>query len=361
MKKIILVLSMLFVSTGMMFAQSDLQVLTVVKYNKPESITVKQVKTRCDTYEKQLGQKLTLEQKKQVLSALVDEKLVLQAAAKAGITIPDSTVDQYFMQAMSQSIGAVVTEKELNDLLKKEKNTTLDAELLAQTGMNVADYKAYLKNQLIAQQYVIQMKQNEIQAVSPTDAEIRGFYEGNKASFVWSDMVKLFVVGVPKGTNADAAKNKINELRNKYVDKKMTKEQLITQSQLNSSEFYANEGILPKTEAGAASIGLTYASLLYIYEMNVGYVSDVSETDEAFLFLALTDKYAAKLLGLSDIVTPDSTVTVYEYIKQNLAQTKAQSYIQQAAQTVADELRKPEYIEEKKTGAALDKLLNWGD
>ena len=153
MKKIILVLSMLFVSTGMMFAQSDLQVLTVVKYNKPESITVKQVKTRCDTYEKQLGQKLTLDQKKQVLSALVDEKLVLQAAAKAGITIPDSTVDQYFMQAMSQSIGAVVTEKELNDLLKKEKNTTLDAELLAQTGMNVADYKAYLKNQLIAQQY----------------------------------------------------------------------------------------------------------------------------------------------------------------------------------------------------------------
>ncbi|MCR4901216.1 MAG: peptidylprolyl isomerase [Treponema sp.] len=361
MKKIILVLSMLFVSTGMMFAQSDLQVLTVVKYNKPESITVKQVKTRCDTYEKQLGQKLTLEQKKQVLSALVDEKLVLQAAAKAGITIPDSTVDQYFMQAMSQSIGAVVTEKELNDLLKKEKNTTLDAELLAQTGMNVADYKAYLKNQLIAQQYVIQMKQNEIQAVSPTDAEIRGFYEGNKASFVWSDMVKLFVVGVPKGTNADAAKNKINDLRNKYVDKKMTKEQLITQSQLNSSEFYANEGILPKTEAGAASIGLTYASLLYIYEMNVGYVSDVSETDEAFLFIALTDKYAAKLLGLSDIVTPDSTVTVYEYIKQNLAQTKAQAYIQQAAQTVADELRKPEYIEEKKTGAALDKLLNWGD
>ena len=361
MKKIILVLSMLFVSTGMMFAQSDLQVLTVVKYNKPESITVKQVKTRCDTYEKQLGQKLTLEQKKQVLSALVDEKLVLQAAAKAGITIPDSTVDQYFMQAMSQSIGAVVTEKELNDLLKKEKNTTLDAELLAQTGMNVADYKAYLKNQLIAQQYVIQMKQNEIQAVSPTDAEIRGFYEGNKASFVWSDMVKLFVVGVPKGTNADAAKNKINELRNKYVDKKMTKEQLITQSQLNSSEFYANELILPKTEAGAASIGLTYTSLLYIYEMNVGYVSDVSETDEAFLFLALTDKYAARLLGLSDIVTPDSTVTVYEYIKQNLAQTKAQAYIQQAAQTVADELRKPEYIEEKKTGAALDKLLNWGD
>jgi len=361
MKKIISALSILLLTAGMCFAQSDLQVLTIVKYNKSESITVKQLKTRCDTYEKQLGQKLTLEQKKQVLSSLVDEKLVLQAAAKAGITIPDSTVDQYFIQAMSQSVGAMVTEKELNELLKKEKNTTLDAELLAQTGMNVTEYKAYLKNQLIAQQYVISVREKEIQSVAPTDEEIRSFYEGNKASFVWSDMVKLFVVGVPKGTNADSAKNKINELRNKYIDKKMTKEQIITQSQISGSGYSASEGILPKTEAGAASIGLTYASILGLYEQNVGYLSDVTETDEAYLFLALTGKYAAKLLTLSDIVSPDSTLTVYEYIRQNLAQTKAQAYVQQAAQEVANELRKPEYIEEKKTGAALDKLLSWGD
>ena len=89
--------------------------------------------------------------------------------------------------------------------------------------------------------------------------------------------------------------------------------------------------------------------------------SEISETNEAYLFLALTDKYPAKMLSLSDVVSPDSTATVYEYIRQNLATSKAQAYIQQAAQEVAGELRKPEYIEEKKTGAALDKLLNWGE
>ena len=361
MKKIILALTVLLMAAGAAFAQSDLQPLVIVKYTKPETITVKQLKTRCDTYEKQLGQKLTLDQKKQVLNALVDEKLVLQAAAKTGITIPDSSVDQYFMQAMSQSVGALVTEKQLNDLLKQEKNTTLDAELLKQTGMNVADYKAYLKNQLIAQQYVISVKQEEIQKQVPSDAEIRGFYEGNKASFVWSDMVKLFVVVVPKGTNADAAKNRANELRNKFIDKKMTKEQIITQSQISGSDYSASEGILPKTEAGASTIGLTYQSILYVYDQDKGYVSDLNDTAEAYIFLSLTDKYAAKMLSLSDIVSPDSTVTVYEYIRQNLAQQKAQAYIQQAAQEVATELRKPEYVEEKKTGAALDKLLNWGE
>ncbi len=361
MKKIISALSILLLAAGMAFAQSDLQVLTIVKYNKSESITVKQLKTRCDTYEKQLGQKLTLDQKKEVLSSLVDEKLVLQAAAKNGITIPDSTVDQYFLEAMSQSVGTAVTEKQLNDYFKTQ-GTSLDAELLKQTGMNITDYKAYLKNQLIAQQYVIMQKKDEIQSASaPTDSEIRAFYEGNKAQLVWNDMVRLFAVGVPKGTNADAAKNKINELRNKYVDKKLTKEQLIAQSKAEGSGYSASEGLLPKTEAGAAQIGLTYQSILYLYEMEKGYVSEVSETDEAYIFLVLTDKYAAKMLSLSDVVTPDDTVTVYEYIRQNLQATKAQTYVQKAATDVAKELRKPEYVEEKKTGAALDKLLNWGD
>ena len=361
MKKIISALSILLLTAGMCFAQSDLQVLTVVKYNKSESITVKQLKTRCDTYEKQLGQKLTLDQKKEVLSKLIDEKLVLQAAAKAGISIPDSTVDQYFIEAMSQSVGAVVTEKQLNDYFKTQ-NTTLDAELQKQTGMNVSDYKAYLKNQLIAQQYVIQQKQSEIQAAaSPTDAEIRSFYQSNKASLVWNDMVKLLFVGVAKGTNADAAKNKCTELKNKYVDKKLTKEQILSQAQVAENGYSAEEGLLPITEAAAAQVQLTYDSLLGLYERDIGYISDVTDRGDAYIFIVLTGKYAAKMLSLSDVVTPDSTTTVYEYIKQNLASSKAQSYIQQAASEVAAELRKPEYIEEKKTGAALDKLLNWGD
>ena len=360
MKKIISILSVLLLAAGMCFAQSnDLQVLTIVKYNKSESITVKQLKSRCQIYEKQMGQKLTLENKKEVLNVLVNEKLILQAAAKAGITIADSAVDQYFMQYMSQQIGTAITEKQLNELLKTQ-NTTLDAVLIEQTGMNTAEYKAHLKNQLIAQQYVVQQKQAELEkAATPTDAEIRAFYEGNKASFVWSDMVKLFAVGVRKDSNPDTAKNKINELRNKYIDKKLTKEQIIAQA---STEGYtASEGILPKTEAGAAQIGLTYQSILYIYEMDKGYVSEVTETNDAYIFLALTDKYPAKLLTLSDVVSPDSTTTVYEYIRSGLASSKAQTYLTQAAHEVADELRKPEYVEEKKTGAALDKLLNWGD
>ena len=84
------------------FAQSDLQVLAVVKLNKNESITLKQLRTRCDAYGKQIGRALTVEERKQVLETIIDETLIVQAAVKAGVSVPDSYVDEYFTQAISQ-------------------------------------------------------------------------------------------------------------------------------------------------------------------------------------------------------------------------------------------------------------------
>ena len=80
MKKIALTLMILLLAGASVFAQSDLQVLAVVKYNKSESITVKQLKSRCEVYKKQLNRALTVEEKKSTLDALINEKLVLQAA-----------------------------------------------------------------------------------------------------------------------------------------------------------------------------------------------------------------------------------------------------------------------------------------
>lgn len=361
MKKLALSFMLLFIAAGALFAQNDLQVLSVVKYNKSESITVKQLKARCVVYEKQYGKKLTLDEKKQVLKALKEEKLVLQAAAKAGLSIPDSTVDQYFLQTMSASVGANVTEKELNEALQKQQGKTLDQVLLDQVGMNVADYKIYLKNQLIAQQYIVSQKQKEIQAVAATDEEIRRFYDSNKASFVWNDMIKVFMVIVPKGSNPEAAKSKALDLRSKFASKSLSVNDIVAQANKDGSGFQAGEMLLPKNEVYANAFGMTFESLSFVFEQKEGYICDVNETISDFRFISLQKKYGAKMLSIGDIVQPETTVTVYDYIKQNLTQQKQMQYLQIAAQQVADELNKPEYVEDKKTGDALDKLLNWGD
>lgn len=359
MKKIFLALVVLLASSAALFAQSDLQVLAVVKHNKNESITVKQLKARCDTYEKQMGKKLTVDERKQVLDALIEEKLILQAAAKAGISIPDSNVNAYFLQSMSQQVGQNVTEKELNDLIQKSQGITLDELLQKQTGMNVVEYKAYLKNQLTAQQYVITEKQAELQKVAATDQQIRQFYESNKTSFVWNDMMKLFMIIVPKGDNSDNAKLKANDLRNKLADKKLTEEQLTIQG--SSDGYQAGNLLLQKTEAYAYQFGMSYENLIWLFDQKEGFVTDVQETPNDWRVLKVSTKYAAKMLAISDIVQPESTVTVYDYIRSSLTQQLQMQALSVAASEMSKAMNKPENVDLKKTGDALNKLLDWGN
>ena len=360
MKKIIAVLSVLMLTSFAVFAQSDLQVLAVVKLNKNESITLKQLKTRCESYEKQMGgRSLTIDEKKQVLDTLIEEKLIVQAAAKDGISIPDSYVDQYFAQYMSQTLGVAVTEKDLDELLRKQQGKSLDEVLVAQTGMNKAEYKSQLKNTLLMQQYIIQKNQAEIQKVAATDDEIRMAYESNKSSFVWNDMIKMLLVIVPKGNNPDAAKQKTVDFLSKYNSKALTAEQIAVQSQAENSGFQAGVGLFPKTEAAAAGIGMSLQNLMFVFNQPEGYTSDVEETSDDYRFLSVIKKYDAKMLAIGDLVQPETTVTVYDYIRSNLTQQKQQIYVNNAANSIAKELHTAENVDMKKTGAALDKLLDW--
>ena len=360
MKKIIAVLSLLLVTSFAVFAQSDLQVLAVVKLNKSESITLKQLKSRCETYEKQLGTELSAESRKQVLETLIDEKLIVQSATKEGISIPDSYVDQYFQQYVSSLIGANVTEKEFEDMIKKTQGITLDELLVKQTGMNKTEYKNHLKNQLIMNQYIVQKKQAELQQVAATDDEIRMAYESNKSSFVWNDMIKAFMVIVPKGNDADAAKLKLADLLNKYNDKKLTADQIVIQSQAENSGYQAGQMLLEKSETYAAAIGMSLQNLIYVFTQKEGFTSDVQETANDYRFISILKKYDAKMLGIGDIVQPETTVTVYDYIRSNLTQQKQQLYVNNALAELSKSLHTSENVEMKKTGAALDKLLDWG-
>ena len=66
------------------------------------------------------------------------------------------------------------------------------------------------------------------------------------------------------------------------------------------------------------------------------------------------------MLELSDVIQPDSTMTIYEYIRQNLTVQQQNQFMAQAAQDLTKELRTASNFQMVKTGSALDKLLeNW--
>ena len=359
MKRFAIALFALFMSAAV-FAQSDLQVLAVVKLNKNESITVKKLKTRVEMYEKQRGTALSVDDRKKVLDALIQEKLVLQAAQKAGVTLTDSAVEQMFLQQVSsQLLGRTVTQSELEEVVKQETNLSLDDFMKQQIGMSVEEYKTYLKNQTIVQQYIMRQRENELKAVAATDEEIRSFYELNKSSFVWTDMMKLFLVVVPKSNDGEAARVKADDLYKKLKEKKLSSNQITVESKKENSGFQSGEILINKNQTSAQQLGISYTDLISLFSNEKDYISNVSEFDTHFQFYMIIKKYDAKLLGLSDVVQPDSTKTVYDYIRSSLGQQKVMQYFTIAAQEIAEGLDKEENVERKKTGDALTKLLTW--
>ncbi len=358
MKRLALFAAIFTLATGL-FAQADLQPLAIVKLYKSETITLKHLKSRVEAFQMQSkAANFTVDQKKEILSALIDEKLIVQAAQKSGISITDSQVNQYFLQSISQQLGHQVTEAQLAETVKQQTGMTLDELMKQQTGMNVADYKGYLKNQLLAQQYVLSSKRDELSKVAPSDAEIRAFYEMNKASFVQNDMVKMFLVIYPKKGDAEAVRVKANKALNDLKDKKTTFE-AIKKGSATDGSYQGGDLLISKTAQHAQQVGLSYNELMELFGRDVGYISNLNETDENFQFYAVREKYPAKMLGLSDVVQPETTITVYDYIKQNLTQQKQQQYLVGAIQQLSESLDTPENVDRKKTGAALDKLLNW--
>ena len=197
--------------------------------------------------------------------------------------------------------------------------------------------------------------------VSPSDEQIRAYYESNKASLVWSDMMKMVAVAVAKGTDVEAARQKLNDVRNKIVDKKLTVDQALVQAQKPDAGYQATEGLIQKNEQFAMTLGIPLQSLLDMFNQKEGFISDIYETPVDYRIFVIRKKYAAKMLSISDVVQPETTVTVYEYIRQGLTQQMQTMYLQNATTEISKSLNTAENVEYKKTGTNLDKLLSWGE
>lgn len=361
MKRVI-IFSLLIFCVASVFAQNnDLQPLATINITKTESITLMQLKERVESYKLQTGlTSFTVEQKKEILDGMINEKLIVQAAQKTGITLTDAQVNDFFLDQMQKQLGQPLTEAQLSQLVKEQTGMTLDEYIQSQVGMNLKEYKAYLKNQLIAQQYILSTKKDEISAASmPTDEEIRAYYELKKSAFFQNDILKLFLVIVPKNGDEKAARKKATSLLEDLKSNKTTTDKLKVLQQTDKS-FQAGDIFISKTEQAAMQLGINYQGLIELFTKNPGHFSELNSTATDYQFYVVKDKYDAKLLTLSDVIQPDSVTTVYEFIKLNLAQQKQAQYINKAVEDITKELRVPENYKMLKSGSALDKLLeNW--
>ena len=124
-KYVILLFIALGVSAGV-YAQTNLQPIAEVTLTGRAPITLGQLKSRVSALEKDLGRKMTVEERKQTLDVLINERLIVQAAEKEGIKITDSEVNNFFLEYVSNQLGKQVTEAEFAQIIKENANMSLD-------------------------------------------------------------------------------------------------------------------------------------------------------------------------------------------------------------------------------------------
>ena len=361
MKKTVITLFIaLSLSIGGIFAQTNLQPIAEVKLTSRAPITLGQLKTRVSALEKEIGRKMTVPERQQTLDGLINGRLIVQAAEKDAIKIMDSEVNNYFNEYVSNQLGQQVSEADFAKLIKEKTNMSLDEYMKAQNGMTLAEFKSFLRTQLTAQAYVMQKKQKELQSIaSPSDEQIRSYYEVNKQSFVQPDTVQLFLVVAPKGDKASAAEKTIQDIQKKLTANPKATADVRTKSQEKNSNYQAGEIFVSKTSLAAEQLGIPMDELLKIFNMKVGEVSPITETAVNYQCFVVIEKKDAKILGLSDVVQPGGNVSLYEYIKQMVIMQRQNEALNNALVSVTNDLRKPENFVVFKTGADLEKTLSW--
>ena len=358
MKKNIFIAVMLVGFLGLLSAQNDLQVIAQVNLSKKEPITLGQLKKLVKFAESQGGNIATNDDKKLVLESLMRTKLLVQAAEKENIKISNSQVDNAFNDVLSQYVKYPITESEFAKLIKQKENISLDEFMKKQTGCTVEELKKIIKDNLIIQNYIASKNQAEIvKMATPTDAQIRSYYEMKKGELVRPDMVKMLFVAVKKEGKDKEEIDKINELHKKV--KKNIKEIANIKKNAEAGNYVAQEGYIPKTAEGAQLLNATPEALMEIFSKDVNYIFDIQDRVDSRQFFVITEKLNAKILTLSDVPDPSSTVTLYDQIKALLSQGLALNAVQSIIQTTYESLRTDDNCKILKTDAELDKLFKW--
>ena len=358
MKKKVFIVVMLVGLLGLLTAQNDLQVIAQVNLSKKEPITLGQLKKLVKFAESQGGSVATNDEKKLILESLMRTKLLVQAAEKENIKVSNSQVDAAFNEALSSIVNYPITESEFTKLIKQKENISLDEFMKKQTGNNVEELKKIIKDNLIIQNYIASKNQAEIvKMATPTDAQIRSYYEMKKGELVRPDMVKMLFVAVKKEGKDKEEIDKINELHKKV--KKNIKEIANIKKNAEAGNYVAQEGYIPKTAEGAQLLNATPEVLMEIFSKDVNYIFDIQDRVDSRQFFVITEKLDAKILTLSDVPDPSSTVTLYDQIKALLSQGLALNAVQSIIQNTYESLRTDDNCKILKSDAELDKLLTW--
>jgi parvulin-like peptidyl-prolyl isomerase len=329
------------------FAQADLQPAAIVNLTRSEPITVKQLRTEVERMEKSTGRTLTQQQRRDVLDALINEKLAIQAAEKDKITVSENEVNQQVNQVktqMAQALGRQPTDAEFAEEIKR------------QTGLDMQTFRDQARRQLTTQKYLMSKKQSFFENIKiPSEAEILDAYNLYRTQFVRPDTVRFSMIQVIYGSDA-ASKTKAKELADRLIREIGSSpskfDEVVLRGQSPSSGYQAGDGgYLPRNPEAAQVVGQEFINTAF--NMKQGEVSKVIEGLRGYQIIKITETYAMKNLELDDIFQLGTRMTIRDYIGNTLLQERQMEAYQKATLELVTELRAG------KTFQVFERNLSW--
>lgn len=341
MRKIYVLALMLLFSTQGFSQVIDLQVASV-SFLRPEIITRKQLDRRVNQIESlsiQAGYAsahATPEDRLQILNAMIAEVLIRQGAEKEGITVGEQELDRYIAAQkhnVEAQVGSSLSDYQFRDLVTQ------------QTGMSWEEYIRQLETQLLQQTYITRKKRNLFQSItSPTEAEIEEVHSRRANEFTNPEIIRFSQIYLSKlnlsAAEIDKAGELAEELARKLKNGTATFEELARDYSDDTTSKYrgGDFGYIARNDShAAAQLGDSFFRKLF--ELEVGRISGVLDSNLGFHIVKVTEHRMPRLLKIDDPLSPTNPMTIRQYIRTLLLQSEEQRILKQAMDEIIAELK----------------------
>ena len=386
--------------------QMDLQTVAKVTLTRSEYIFVKQLRLeveRRSRVQEIPAEVSPAELRRMVLDAMIAERLVLQAAERAGISSPNAELEQR-LQMVRASAGRPLTDREFQEGIERQYGMSFSAfqtylhedmvrqkyieqyiiqeadkagiggsvtetavsaeiqdlkeEMAAQSGrvvtdeefntyitrqgMDMATLRGQVRRQMTAQHYLVALSGGP-----PSEDDIQTFYNRNKAAFVRPDTISFDYIQIPFGP--DAAARAAAQTRAEELSRKIGSSSSVFNEESARAETTGNSGsaryIQLTTEDPRIQnvFGLNFIDRAMPLGENA--VSTVIEGRQGFFIIKVTRKYPQANLGLDDVYRWGNAATVKELIQSQLMQRALVNGTAVVTNTLAEDLRKEASVE----------------
>lgn len=274
--------------------------------------------------------------KLQVLDSLIDNLLLEAGAERDGVVITDAQVNQLVLQQkylVEQQAGRSITEDEFQQIIEQQVGS-------------LEDYKQYLKDQALINQYLMLKKGSSLtpDKAIPTDSEVESYFRANRASLVNPEVVNLAQIFVPFKDNTTNNKNEklLRSVASDIQSHKITWEAAVKKYNQDSSNTTSDGDIGWLTRDDPQNIKSVLGEEYFntAFDLDIGKTSDLIVSEQGYHIIKVKDHIDTKLLTLDDPISPADKTTVREYITNLLSTQKTQALASNALIELSKDLRK---------------------